>query len=36
MRLRTVVLTVTALLLATAAALLASPGAAMAGYTWSN
>ncbi|TDO42282.1 hypothetical protein C8E87_6049 [Paractinoplanes brasiliensis] len=36
MRLRTVVLTITAFLLATVAALLASPGAAMAGYTWSN
>lgn len=36
MRLRTVVLTITAFLLATVAALLASPGAALAGYTWSN
>ncbi|GGN92953.1 hypothetical protein GCM10010112_80630 [Actinoplanes lobatus] len=35
-RLRTVVLTITAFVLATIAAILASPGAAMAGYTWSN
>jgi hypothetical protein len=31
-----VVLTITTFLIAAIAALLASPGAAMAGYTWSN
>ena len=36
MRLRTIVLTATAFLLATVTALLASPSAALAGYTWSN
>lgn len=36
MRLRTVILTVVTFLLATVAAVLTGPGAALAGYTWSN
>ncbi|MBB3095779.1 hypothetical protein FHR83_003449 [Actinoplanes campanulatus] len=36
MRLRTVVLTVATFVLATIVAVLAGPGEALAGYTWSN